>query len=158
MFRDPAKSGVFPSHPVRRFARMWNPWDHVDGLTVGYSHLVEGGRYYPTLELVVLGHRLTPRGERCALAHELGHHHLAHVPTRDVQCAERQELRAKRWAAVRLVELEDLAEAIAGAPSWFEVAETLDVDPELLEIRVASLTDAERSDLLGMVGRRELGL
>lgn len=158
MFRDPPRLEGSASHPIRRFARMWDPWDHLDGLSVGYSNLVEGGRYYPTLDLVVLGRRLSPIGEKCALAHELGHHHLAHVPTRDVLHAERQELRAKRWAAARMVEIEDLAEAMAGAPTWFEVADALEVDPELLEIRVAGLTDTERRQLLGMVGRRELGL
>jgi hypothetical protein len=57
------------------------------------------------------------------------------------------EERAKRWAAVRLVELGNLKAALRGSNNLSEVAEALEVDPELLEVRLRWLDDKERREL-----------
>lgn len=127
-------------------------------VTVVVDHCPRPGVYLPDEATIVIDRHQTRAMRRSALAHELGHHELGHRPTSAPQVAARQELRASRWAVVRLIGLADLAEAMVAAGSWWEVAESLDVDPELLEIRVQALTDEERRKLLGMVGRRELNL
>lgn len=81
------------------------------------------------------------------LTHELAHHDLGHRPTTNPALADRQEERARRWAAVRLVDLQDLKAALRGADNLVEVAEELQVDPELLEVRLRWLDDNERREM-----------
>ena len=95
---------------------------------------------------------------RSAAAEELAHHDLDHWPHSDPVETARMELRAQRLAAVRFVTVEDLARAIAGASSWFDVADQLQVDPDLLELRVREMTNEERAEVLRLVGGREMGL
>lgn len=112
-------------------------------MTVAVMPLSVKGVYFPDLEGIVLADHLTETQSRTVLAHyHLGHHR----PNSRVEL-DRLELRAHRWAAVRLVDLQELKAALRGADSIFEVAEALEVDPELLEVRLRWLDDKERREL-----------
>ena len=103
--------------------------------------------YVPAIDCIVLHSDLTAVEERTILAEELAHRALDHRPHPSKAEVDRMELRARRWAAVRLVALEDLAEALRVSSNSFEVAEELGVDPELLEVRIRWLTDDERQTI-----------
>jgi len=50
---------------------------------------------------------MNARLHRCVLAHELGHHALAHTPTRFGPVHAKQERAAEEWGALRLITLDD---------------------------------------------------
>lgn len=135
---------------VDRFSHVgWNPWEGLEkaGIDVGWSDLPITGCYFPAAKVIALGAQLSDAEARLVLTHELAHHALGHLPHADPLEVDRMELRARRWAAVRLLSLEDLATAMRSAGNLFEVAEELGVDPELLEVRLRWLTDEERKEL-----------
>lgn len=138
----------------------WNPWDVVDELPV---EVVEcpcpvSGLYFPHEQVIVLARGLTSAVAASALAEEIGHFTLSHEPTADRVGVARMELAAQRWAAVRLVSLEDLADALVAAVDLSEVAEELGVDVATVKRRLVDLTASERLELRRMVGRKELNL
>lgn len=145
---------------VRSAVMEWDPWTDAgeQGLIVSCSPLVRGGRYFPDLHLVVLGWPLSESQRRTVLSHELAHHHLGHRPQDEWQAHRRQEVRADRWAAVRLVTVEALARAVIGASDWSEVAEELEVDPALLELRVRDMSEGDRAEVMRLVGGQEMRL
>lgn len=107
------------------------------------------GWWLPDVLGIVLDRRLTRVERRCALAHE-----LRHVDHDDVQVsgigpdgpriARRQETRADREAARRLIEVEALAVALAAHPDdATAVADELDVTTEVLHCRLADLESDE---------------
>ena len=106
--------------------------------------------------MIVIDRRQPRAIRRSAAAEELAHHDLGHRPHPDPIETARMELRAQRLAAVCLVTVEDLAGAIVGASSWFEVADALGVDPELLELRVRDMTDEERAGVVRLAGGKEM--
>lgn len=119
------------------------------------------GLYFPDHggEPVICIDRRQPAAvRRSAAAEELAHHLLGHYPTADPIALQSMELRARRWAAERLVRLEHLAEAMVGASSWEEVAESLEVSTLMLDVRVAGFTDREHDQLMAMVGEREIAV
>jgi hypothetical protein len=134
-------------------AGMWDPWAAVDedGVVVGFANLRIKGAYVPAIDVIVLRHDLGHIEERCTLAEELGHRTLGHKPHPSRAEVDRMEQRAARWAAVRLVTIGDLMEALRSSDDIFEIAELLGVDPELLEVRIRWLSDDEKEEL-GVVG------
>lgn len=119
------------------------------------SHSVElpagDGWWLPDVLGIVLDRRLTRVERRCALAHE-----LQHVDYGDVQVvavgpdgprmALRQERRANREAARRLVEIQALAAAMRAHPhDPALVAEELDVTVDVLRCRLDGLEPEERA-------------
>jgi len=138
----------------------WNPWTEAGqdrDLTIDFfDGRIPAGLYSPVYDAIVIRHGLTRTRRRSVLAHELGHRALGHHPTTDLTETARMQQRADRWAAVRLITLPQLADALRGASSWFEVADTLDVDPDLLQVRVRGLTDDELDELRRMVGEGAL--
>lgn len=80
---------------------------------------------------------------RCNLAHAIAHIDLAHEATTGV-LSRRQELAADRLAARRLIDVRRLADIVAWAESFEEVAFELDVDQRMLWVRSKYLHPAER--------------
>lgn len=147
--RSAADGSLLSPHRFTFPSGMWDPWAAVDeeGVVVGFADLRIKGAYVPAIDVVVLRNDLGRIEERCTLAEELGHRTLGHRPHPSKAEVDRMEQRAARWAAARLVDLEDLAEALRTSSNAFEVAEELGVDPELLEVRVRWLTDAEKQTI-----------
>lgn len=105
---------------------------------VGWTRLNgEAGRWVPAKSMILLDSRLSPREERCALAHELGHafhHHPASGssgPRADV------ESQADAFAAMLLIPEADYrrAESQVGCSHPGALAEVLDVDARIVEAR-----------------------
>lgn len=126
---------------------MWDPWDHLEGATVVYGRCAIPGLYWPARQAILLQEGLSAALARSVLAEELGHHTLGHSPNVNQAETARMELRARRWAAVRLVTIEDLGQAMRNSDRLEDMAHELDVDPELLEVRIRWLTDTERREL-----------
>ena len=135
---------------------MWNPWDELDGAQVVYGPCPINGLYWPAGQAILIREGLPAATERSVLAEEIAHHRLGHRPHHDRAEVDRMELRARRWAAVRLITLDDLVAAMRGADSFFEVVEELGVDSELLEVRVRWLSDEELEELEWAITREEL--
>lgn len=88
---------------------------------------------------VVIASGLSAVQERCVLAHE-----LEHVLADDVDCGDRvaslrQERRADREAARKLIAISDLAEVAQWAPDTQTAAAELQVTERLLEVRLNDL-------------------
>lgn len=145
----------------------YNPWadlgsrPHIccDSQTVELP--IGTGWWLPDVMGIVLDRRLTRVQRRCALAHE-----LRHVDNGDVQVstvgpdgprmAKRQETRADREAARRLVRLEPLASAMRTHPNDpAAVAQELDVTVEVLHCRLHHLAGTERRWLEEELSRRD---
>lgn len=134
----------------------WSPWSelrrHPD-IWVHRCRLDEGqGWWCPQERVILLDDRLDRRTARCVLAHELAHALLGHAGApsleHDLWFAERIERRADRWAARRLLALDDVAEVLAERPACLEdAARALDVTPALLRLRLAALDRCERERL-----------
>lgn len=141
---------------MSQLSRGWSPWRelraHPD-IWVHRCQLDEGrGWWCPAERVILLDERLGAREARCVLAHELGHAVLGHEGCRDYAhsqwLARRMEVAADRWAAVRLVSLEQLARAVAAAPQDVEqVAAQTDVTVDVLQNRLTALSSAEATML-----------
>ncbi len=136
----------------------WDPWSEAEarGVAVAVVPCPVPGVYFPDRDLIAVDAGSPPAVQRSALAHELGHHELRHAAGGDATSLARQEVRANRWAASRLVSGDDLAAAARGAVSWEEVAAALDVDLPTLDTRLAQLSRAERALVRRAAG--EMGL
>lgn len=145
----------------------YNPWadlgsrphiccdSHTVELPVGH------GWWLPDVMGIVLDRRLSRIQRRCALAHE-----LQHVDNGDEQVytvgpdgprqAKRQETRADRQAARRLIPIETLAAAMRAHPHDPEVvAHELDVTVDVLRCRLDHLAAVERRCLEEELARRD---
>ena len=134
----------------------YNPWAHLatqKDITFGVTRLPAGlGWWIPSERAIVLDDRLTRVGRRVVLAHELAHVDLGHaemawfgVKTDDL--GRLLESQADRLAARRLIQVNDLADAIAASEDTWTVAEELDVDVDTLWIRLRHLNPRERAVL-----------
>lgn len=119
------------------------------------------GLWFPDLRAIALDESLDRVGRRSALAHE-----LVHVDHADVQIAgcgpdgprqaRRQESRADREAARRLIPVSALGHALATHPHDLgAVAEDLDVTVHLVVCRIEQLQPAEQVQLRGRLARDE---
>lgn len=100
---------------------------------------------------IVLHPGLTSSELRCVLAHEIVHAERGPFPE---WARAREERIVDAEAARRLINLDDLADALAWAAHPGEVAELLDVDHHALRARIEGLTQQERAELLGRVVHR----
>lgn len=122
------------------------------------THTVElpsgRGWWLPDVMGIVLDRRLTRVERRCALAHELQHVDYGDVQVAGVgpdgpRMARRQERRADREAARRLVHVEALVVALRAHPhDPAAVADELDVTIDVLRCRLEDLHPGERGHLL----------
>jgi len=114
-----------------------------DGLPRG------NGWWVRWLRLVVVRADLHPTHKRCVVAHE-----LVHADHDDVQLAgrgpdghrlgRRQEARADREAARKLIRIDDLVAALTAHADPTNVAHELDVTGDVLRTRLEHLTADER--------------
>lgn len=105
---------------------------------------------FPTIALtdgysrIEIDRRLSQTGRRCALDHELAHIDLGHVGG----CSSRQEAAARRLSSRRLVPLPALTAALAYTTNLDYAAWDLWVTRDVLDDRLAALTDAERAAVM----------
>lgn len=129
---------------------IYSPWQHLASMpdvVLDFDDDLPSGQAWwsPRHRVILMAKGLTRAQRRVALAHE-----LAHVERGDCQVdgpdGERLELRqeraADRLAALRLIPLDDLMDALAYCLSLEEVADELEVDRTLLDLRL-SMLDAE---------------
>lgn len=130
----------------------WRALRMLPHITVEWSRAVARGRVDG--HTITLHPLLTQAERRSTLAHELVHIERGPVPD---WAWPREELIVEEIAARRLVDLDDLADAIV----WHDgiahdgMAEDLWVDRAILLARIRSLDDAERAYIEQVVARRE---
>ena len=91
---------------------------------------------------------------RSSLAHAVAHLDLGHVVIGGY-LGSRQERDAEALAALRLISIPALADAISWCGErWGAVAATLDVDLPLLEVRLGRMHPAHRGELRRLLSRR----
>lgn len=100
---------------------------------------------------ITIDPRIPPAAQRCTLVHELVH--VDRGPSPAPQFDAKEELAVERAAARRLIDIRDLAEAMAESESPGHIAELLEVDTDTLLIRLAYLHPAERAHLRRRLGR-----
>ena len=119
--------------------------DHPD-VTMAVTRLPAGRAWWlPEDRAIVLDDRLTQAERRSALAHE-----LEHLAAGDTHCdptvpgagriGRRRETAADRSAAVRLITLDELADALVWSLDYVEVAEHLHVDQRTVRARIRGLS------------------
>lgn len=139
----------------------WDPWEHAVETGADVFEMRGApipGVYFPSRDAIVIDPSQSAAVQRSALAEELTHRDLDHWPVDNEIENARLEVRARKYAAIRLMSIEALAQAMVAADSWFEVAEQLLVDPDLLMVRVRGLSGEERERVLRLVGRKETGV
>ncbi|MCX6396586.1 MAG: ImmA/IrrE family metallo-endopeptidase [Propionibacteriales bacterium] len=92
----------------------------------------------------------SPEVQRSSLAHAVAHLDLGHRRTVAGFFENREELQADHLAARRLIEVDQLADALRWSQDRGEVALQLGVDLATLQTREAGLTPAERRRLRGV--------
>lgn len=136
-----------PGSARGRRAVRYSPWEDL-----GQRHIAleftplpphEAGLWMPERNTIIIDPRLTQTQKRCALAHELVHQERGHVWTCDRRLAVMQEEEADRVAALRLVTLDALADALLWTLDHAELAETLWVTPRMLRCRMRILRDRD---------------
>ncbi|VXB76606.1 ImmA/IrrE family metallo-endopeptidase [Pseudoclavibacter sp. 8L] len=113
----------------------WDPYQQARRLKIEVEHVddeLDGdlGRWYPHERKIELTTGLLHRTERSVLAHELAHAMLGH-PAGDDPKRERQ---ADRWAALRLIDHDELLEAEVASPDPGQWCVDLEVTPRLLHV------------------------
>lgn len=135
----------------------YHPWRILRGLphiTVRWSPAVARGRVDG--DTITLHPLLTQAERRSTLAHELVHLERGPAPTHH---QAREELVVEEIAARRLVDLDELADAIVwhDGHAHDEMADDLWVDRAMLLARIRSLDVGERAYIEQIVARREGG-
>lgn len=133
--------------PVSSSGMGWDPFGALGSTRLITTECEVGGIFFADLDAIVIDSELGFAESRSVLAHEIAHRELGHWPAKTQVDADRLEHRAQRWAAIRLITIEDLAAALRADCTIWEVAEELGVDPELLEVRLRWLDEAERREL-----------
>lgn len=128
----------------------YSPWQDAaerhPGVHIGRVALRPARGAWIASERVILLERTLDRAERnTVLAHEIAHIDLDHVTTGRKWFDRRQERDADRLAATRLVDLDDLADALTWALCPEEVADELDVTVDVIRRRILALTDEEKA-------------
>ena len=108
------------------------------------ARIPETGRYYHAQHLIVLREGMTVMSRRCALAHELAHHHY-----RDIRSTPRVEARADRWAANQLITVDDVVSCAHEHPEHPERwCDELTVTPHMLRTWLSIPSNYHRAELL----------
>lgn len=111
----------------------YKPWIHAEELEVSVQHRhLPGellGRYVHSERTILLKPNLSALAERCVLAHELVHAEYGDEDTRDRLRWQRQEWRADRIAARRLIHMDDYIRACSIRSHPRLVAMELNVAP-----------------------------
>lgn len=123
-----------PFEELASLPRIRLVWQQLDGRLGEYRHVIRE---------IALDPRMHRRQRRCTLAHELQHAMRGDVPCVSPVLERRQERIVERAAALRLIPLDALTEALRWARDRVELAETLDVDLAMLDARLASLGSHE---------------
>lgn len=103
-------------------------WVRLDG---------EAGWWVPDRGLILIDSRLSPREERCTLAHELGHAFHRHPASGSSGPRADVEAQADAFAAMLLISEAAYrrAETLVGCSHPGALAEILDVDARIVEAR-----------------------
>lgn len=119
----------------------------LDSVTIVTTSMPPGhrGLYDVVTNTIWLDRRLTRAERRCTIAHELIHAERRDVRLDNRYLSAKQERLVHREASQRLIELQDLAEAIRWTTEASELAECLDVDLVTLQTRLDALSHAERA-------------
>lgn len=136
-----------PDHPWRRLRALPGVdvvWRRMTG-TLGATNGVD---------VIVLNPDQLQVQRRCTLAHELAHIELGHVGG----CSSSEEAAAASRAARQLITIDALADALAWTRDLGEVADSLWVDRDTLDVRMQHLDDAERDHLRERLAACERGL
>lgn len=133
----------------------YHPWRALRGLphiTLRWSAAVARGRVDG--HTITLHPLLTQAERRSTLAHELVHLERGPAPP---HLTAREELLVEEIAARRLVNLDDLADAIVwhDGHAHDDMADDLWVDRAVLLVRIATLDDEERAYIEQIVARKE---
>lgn len=102
-------------------------------------------RWFPSHATIVMDKRLERRLARCSLAHELGHVILGHPAACGAEFFDnRNEVEADRFAARMLLpDLDEVATELATTSHHGHAATHLRVTRDILNARLADLTDEE---------------
>lgn len=141
----------------------YSPWRRLRALphlTVLITRLPKGESWWlPVDEAIVIDDRLDRVQRRCALEHELQHAEAGDCRITGTPDAARLTARREREtdarAARRLIDVDELADALAWALCVEELAEVLDVDVRTARARVLALTEAEKREIAARLARRE---
>lgn len=137
---------------------MWNPWRHLrdqyPGVTV-HTHrcLPDGTTGMQRPDIMWLDRRLLQSERRSTLAHEIIHLERGLVP--DARWRGREERAVDTIAARRLVDLDELVDALLWTRQRDELATELWLDAGMLAALVGSITDAERAWIDAELERRQ---
>lgn len=125
---------------------MWSPdfYAAEHGIEVVEDDIPETGRYYHAHRLIALRTGMTALSRRCALAHELAHHHYG-----DTCTSPRIEARADRWAANRLIRVSDVVRCAVERPEHPEHwCDELMVTPHMLRTWISNPNNHRRAEQL----------
>ena len=128
----------------------YNPWRdvgdrHPDVIILRTDCHPARGAWVSDAQVILLERTLDRAERNTVLAHEIAHVDLAHSMTGRKWFDGRQERQADALAADRLVDLDDLADALLWALCPEEVAEQLDVTVAVVRRRVHALTADQKA-------------
>ena len=109
-------------------------------------------------KVILLDDAQSWHAKRSSLAHAVAHLDLEHVVIGG-HLGDRQEAEAEQLAALRMISIPALADAIAWhGERWPQVADELQVDERLLTVRLQHLHPSHRADLGRRLAAYQLGL
>ena len=109
-------------------------------------------------KVILLDDAQSWRAKRSSLAHAVAHLDLQHVVIGG-HLGDRQESEAERLAALRMVSIPALADAIRWhGENWPQVADELQVDDRMLTTRLDHLHPSNRAELVRLLAGRQLEL
>jgi hypothetical protein len=128
----------------------WSPWRHLreNHPTITVYEYELPGTYLGCTDhdkgLIYVDSRLNQAERRCTLAHEIGHLERGPVPKQPL-AAIREELAVDKWAAEKLIRVQDLISAFRWTSDLNEAAEELWVDQNMLLARLRWMSPADRT-------------
>lgn len=140
----------------------YNPWDDAEelGLHIRYAPLHDSWSWWvPSRHLVVVANHLTHAQERCTVAHQVEHARHGDnacrraTPVNRLWTRQRQEIRADKAAARKLIPAVDLQTALRWAESPEAAAHELHVTEHMLRVRLR----AQRKELACLATSRTAG-
>lgn len=117
------------TNPTTPRGRAYDPWQHAEqlGIEVVVRRLrTAHGRWFPEYNQILISDRLRSRDQRLTLAHELGHGALMHPDDRP-----KHERQADRFAALHLIDPDELAALYEWCPDEQRIVAELGVTTRL---------------------------